>query len=70
MSTPYQAGMAWRTALLLVVYMVINFADKIAVGLLAVPMMTELKLSPTDFGLIGSSFFWLFAVAGVAGGWP
>ncbi|CAG2159599.1 MFS transporter [Cupriavidus numazuensis] len=68
MDTPYQPLKAWRTALLLVVYMVINFADKIAVGLLAVPMMTELKLSPTDFGLIGSSFFWLFAVAGVAGG--
>lgn len=68
MSTSYQPAMAWRTALLLVVYMVINFADKIAVGLLAVPMMTELDLSPAQFGLIGSSFFWLFAIAGVSGG--
>ncbi|MBP0631174.1 MFS transporter [Cupriavidus sp. AcVe19-1a] len=68
MNTSYQPAMAWRTALLLVVYMVINFADKIAVGLLAVPMMTELDLSPAQFGLIGSSFFWLFAIAGVSGG--
>ncbi|WP_454753672.1 MFS transporter [Cupriavidus necator] len=68
MSTSYQPAMAWRTALLLVVYMVINFADKIAVGLLAVPMMTELNLSPAQFGLVGSSSFWLFAIAGVSGG--
>lgn len=68
MSPSYQPAMAWRTALLLVVYMVINFADKIAVGLLAVPMMTELNLSPAQFGLVGSSFFWLFAIAGVTGG--
>ena len=68
MNNSYQPAMAWRTALLLVVYMVINFADKIAVGLLAVPMMTELHLSPAQFGLIGSSFFWLFAIAGVTGG--
>ncbi|AJG19682.1 MFS transporter [Cupriavidus basilensis] len=68
MTPSYQPVMAWRTALLLVVYMVINFADKIAVGLLAVPMMTELNLSPAQFGLIGSSFFWLFAIGGITGG--
>ena len=68
MTRPYQPAKAWRIALMLVAYMAINFADKIAVGLLAVPMVTELNLSPTQFGLIASSFFWLFAIAGIAGG--
>ena len=68
MSTTHQPERAWGIATLLFLFMAVNFADKIAVGLLAVPMMDELKLSPAQFGLIGSSFFWLFAVAGIAGG--
>lgn len=68
MSNRYQSTKAWGIAILLLLFMAVNFMDKIAVGLLAVPMMDELKLSPTQFGLLGSSFFWLFAVAGIAGG--
>lgn len=54
--------------ILLALFMLLNFVDKIVVGLVAVPMMTELKLTPTEFGVIGGSFFWLFAIAGVVGG--
>ncbi|WP_144146844.1 MFS transporter [Paraburkholderia sp. BCC1884] len=68
MNTKYQPAKAWRIALLLFMFMSVNFIDKIAVGLLAVPMMDELKLTPTQFGMVASSFFWLFAIAGVAGG--
>ncbi|MBB3178057.1 MFS transporter [Variovorax sp. Sphag1AA] len=68
MTSRYQPAKAWGITALLVVFMAINFADKIAVGLLAVPMMNELQLSPTQFGLVGSSFFWLFAIAGIGGG--
>jgi MFS family permease len=68
MGNTHPPARAWGIAVLLFLFMAVNFADKIAVGLLAVPMMDELKLSPSQFGLIGSSFFWLFAVAGVAGG--
>jgi len=53
---------------LLFLFVVVNFLDKIVVGLLATPMMDELGLTPAQFGLVGSSFFWLFAVAGVVGG--
>jgi len=53
---------------MLTLFMVVNFADKIILGLVAVPMMDELKLSPTEFGVIGSSFFWLFAISGIVGG--
>ena len=61
-------GRPWKIAVALAVFMMINFIDKIVLGLVAVPMMDELKLTPQQFGAIGSSFFWLFAVGGVAGG--
>jgi len=64
----FQPKMAWRMTILLALFMLLNFVDKIVVGLVAVPMMTELKLTPTEFGVIGGSFFWLFAIAGVIGG--
>lgn len=50
---------------LIFLFMLINFADKVVVGLAAQPIMAELKLSPEQFGLIGSSFFFLFAVSAV-----
>jgi MFS family permease len=62
------ARQAWQATFLLAVFMLINFVDKIVLGLVAVPMMDELKLTPEQFGRIGSSFFWLFAISGVAGG--
>ncbi len=68
MSATYQRGRAWVVTVLLFLFVVVNFLDKISVGLLAGPMMDELGLTPAQFGLVGSSFFWLFAVAGVAGG--
>jgi hypothetical protein len=49
-------------------FMVINFADKAVIGIAAVPMMQELQLGPRQFGLVGSSFFLLFAVSSVATG--
>lgn len=68
MSDSAATRQAWRATFLLAVFMLINFVDKIVLGLVAVPMMDELKLTPVQFGQIGSSFFWLFAVSGVAGG--
>ena len=53
---------------LLFVFMVINFADKAVIGIAAVPIMRELELGPRQFGLVGSSFFLLFAVSSVATG--
>jgi MFS family permease len=59
---------AWRITFLLFLFMVVNFADKIVVGLAGVPIMTELKLEPEQFGLLGSSFFFLFSISAVAVG--
>src|ERR1700744_3262714 len=56
---------AWGITFLLVLCMLVNFADKIVVGLAAVPIMTELKLQPEQFGLLGSSFFFLFLISAI-----
>src|SRR5689334_20858586 len=59
---------AWVVVALLFLFMVINFADKAVIGIAAVPIMQELELGPRQFGLIGSSFFLLFAASSVATG--
>jgi MFS transporter, ACS family, D-galactonate transporter len=59
---------AWLTVGLLFLFTLINFADKAAVGIAAVPIMQELKLSPREFGLVGSSFYLLFAISAIATG--
>ena len=49
-------------------FMAVNFADKAIFGLVAVPMMKELGISHKDFGTIAGSFFFLFAISGIAMG--
>ena len=56
---------AWTIATMLLLYMLVNFADKIVVGLAGVPIMTELKLTPAEFGKLGSAFFLLFSVSAI-----
>jgi ACS family D-galactonate transporter-like MFS transporter len=62
---PATAGRAWLIVALLFLFMVINFADKAMIGIAAVPIIDELHLSPREFGLLGSSFFLLFAVSAI-----
>ncbi len=61
-------GRAWTMVALVFLFMVINFADKAVVGLASVPIIDELHLSRAQFGLLGSAFFLLFSVSGVAVG--
>jgi MFS family permease len=68
MSTQPTPKGAWRITFLLFLFMLVNFADKIVVGLAGVPIMTELKLEPSQFGLLGSSFFFLFSVSAIVVG--
>jgi MFS transporter, ACS family, D-galactonate transporter len=56
---------AWGMTALIFLFMLINFADKVVVGLAAQPIMAELHLTPEQFGLIGSSFFFLFSLSAV-----
>ncbi|WP_271103145.1 MFS transporter [Pseudomonas tohonis] len=66
--TAFRPGPAWTIAFLLAFMMLINFLDKVVIGLVAVPMTEELGLSPTEFGLIGGALHWLFAASAVVGG--
>jgi MFS family permease len=54
---------AWKITFLLFLFMLVNFADKVVVGLAGVPIMNELKLPPEQFGVLGSSFFLLFSIS-------
>jgi MFS family permease len=56
---------AWTITGLLFLCMLVNFADKAVVGLAAVPIMQELELTPKQFGLVGSSFFFLFSLSAI-----
>ncbi len=59
---------AWLMVGLLFLFMLINFADKAVIGIAAVPLMTELRLSPRQFGLLASSFFLLFSLSAIVTG--
>jgi MFS family permease len=54
--------------IMLFLFQTLNFFDKLVFGLSAVHIMKELALSPKEFGLIGSSFFLLFSLSGMAVG--
>jgi len=48
--------------------MFINFSDKLVIGVAAVPLMRDLGITPSQFGLVGSSFFILFSLSAVITG--
>ncbi|MGY3449586.1 MFS transporter [Bradyrhizobium sp. USDA 4353] len=67
-SAPSTPKGAWKITFLLFLFMLVNFADKIVVGLAGVPIMTELNLTAEQFGLLGSSFFFLFSISAIVVG--
>ncbi|WP_328536200.1 MFS transporter [Streptomyces sp. NBC_00344] len=59
---------AWTVTALLVVLMMINFADKSVLGLAADEIRQDLGLSASAFGLASSAFFLLFSISGATVG--
>ncbi|MFC6929664.1 MFS transporter [Actinomadura yumaensis] len=59
---------AWTVVALLLAFMVVNFMDKTVLGLAGDHIREDLGLTDTQFGTVGSAFFLLFSVAGVAVG--
>jgi predicted MFS family arabinose efflux permease len=59
---------AWTIATLLFFYMVVNFADKVIVGLAGVPLMRDLNINAAQFGFLGSAFFFLFSISAIVVG--
>lgn len=64
-TTKFTAGRAWTVTILLLAFMLLNFADKAVLGFAGVHIMRDLDLSPQQFGLIQSAFFWLFAAGAI-----
>ncbi|GAA4473861.1 MFS transporter [Rhodococcus olei] len=56
---------AWGIVVLLFLFFTLNFADKAAIGLGSRQIRASLGLSAGQYGLLGSAFFWLFAVGAV-----
>ena len=56
---------SWMIVALLFVFSMINQFDKLVVGIAAVPIMKELHFSPSQFGIVTSSFFSLYAISGL-----
>lgn len=56
---------AWGIVALLFLFSMVNFFDKLVMGLAAVPIMREFHLSPSQYGALGSSFYFLYAISGV-----
>ena len=62
------SGRAWVHVAFVFAFVVINYADKAVIGLSSRPIMQELSISNTQFGTLGSAFFLLFSISGVAVG--
>ncbi|MEE2062319.1 MFS transporter [Rhodococcus artemisiae] len=60
---------AWIVVGLLVLFMLINHADKSVIAFAGVQIQRDLGLSSQQFGLLQSSFFWLFAAGALFFGW-
>ncbi|MFG3528308.1 MFS transporter [Streptomyces sp. NPDC047917] len=59
---------AWLVTAMIVTFMIINFADKSVLGLAADPIMEELDISHSAYGLISSSYSILFSLSGLVVG--
>ncbi|MGW4379571.1 MFS transporter [Kitasatospora sp. NPDC004531] len=62
---PYDRRRAWLVTAMIVAFMVVNFADKSVLGLAAVPIMDELDIDNSTYGLISSAFALLFSLSGL-----
>lgn len=59
--------MRWGILAFMFFLYVINFADKAIAGYAAVSITEEFGLTPLQWGLVGSSFFWSFVISNIFG---
>lgn len=60
--TPAIRRQGWMVTILLMLFMFVNFADKVVVGIVGVELQRDLGISAGQFGLLQSVFFWTFAI--------
>ncbi|GER22770.1 MFS transporter [Zafaria cholistanensis] len=58
-----RSAYGWTITVMLLLLMMVSWADKAILGIVAMPIMTELKITPQQFGLLGSAVFMLFGIA-------
>lgn len=63
--TPEIRRQGWIVTITLMLFMFVNFADKIVVGIVGVELQRDLGISSAQFGLMQSVFFWPFAIGAV-----
>ncbi|MFF3493247.1 MFS transporter [Streptomyces sp. NPDC002795] len=59
---------AWLMVALLLAFMLLNYADKAVVGLVGVDLLRDLDIDASEFGVVQSGFFWLYAAGAIVGG--
>src|SRR5690625_1155448 len=62
-STKRRQRYGWLVTVMLLVFMMISWADKAILGIVAVPLMEDLGINEAQFGLLGSAVFMLFGIA-------
>ncbi|OUS92607.1 MFS transporter [Rhodococcus sp. NCIMB 12038] len=62
---PPSRSRAWLVTALLFAFLVLNFADKAVLGFAGLHIQKDLGITPQQFGLVQSAFFWLFAVGAI-----
>ncbi|MGH3652413.1 MFS transporter [Glutamicibacter sp.] len=55
----------WGIVVMLLIFFMLNFADKAAIGLASKPIRESMHLTASQYGLLSSAFFWLFAIGAV-----
>ena len=58
----------WAITAMLALFMIVNWGDKSVLGLTGKALMQDLGLTPSQYGFIGSAFFFLFGIGTVLGG--
>jgi len=59
----------WGVVALLWLAVLINYIDRGALSIVAVPLMKEFGLSPAQMGTLLSSFFWTYSIMQIPAGW-
>lgn len=60
--------MRWGAMLFMFTFQFFVVANKMVIGLASVPIMEEYALTATQWGLVGSCFYWLYSVCSVGVG--
>jgi ACS family D-galactonate transporter-like MFS transporter len=64
-----KSRIVWSTTLLLVASVIINYIDRGNLSIAGPVITKELHLSPAQFGVLSSGFFWTYASCQLLSGW-